>query len=60
MSTAPKLDDTTLLDGLEKLLLSRNEIHEFWWDPDAEVMCVGDQAGDTLREALTNLVLQEK
>ena len=52
----PDLTDTELLDGLERVLRERDEIHEFWLDKDAEILWAGDGGGSTLREALKNLL----
>lgn len=51
--------DTERLDQLQKLRRRRDELHEFWFDPDAELFWAGDQGGDDLRAALDNLLFEE-
>jgi hypothetical protein len=53
-STEPSAE--AVLAAFEDLLRKREEIHEFWFDPDAEVFWAGDEMGDTLLDALRKLV----
>lgn len=50
------LNDTQLLDRLEALLRANDNMIEFWFDADAEMLFAGEESGDTLREALQKLV----
>ena len=50
------LTDLERLDRLERLLRSRDELHELWFDADAKLFCAGDQIGDTFRDALDQLL----
>ena len=48
--------DTERLDKLEELLRERDEIQDFWFDPDGEIVWAGVAPGDTVRQALDDLL----
>ena len=48
--------DTERLDKLEALLRERDEIQDLWFDPDGEIVWAGVAPGDTLRQALDDLL----
>ena len=50
------LSDTELLDRLDTLLRSQENVFEFWFDEEAGIMFAGEEGGDTLRDAIQKLV----
>jgi hypothetical protein len=55
-----KRTDTERLDGLGKLLRTRDEMHEFWFDRESRIFWAGSEMGDDLRGALDHLIDEAK
>ena len=53
-------NDTERLDRLEQVLQERDEIHEFWFDPETKLFWVGDEVGGGLRIAVDRLLSDQR
>jgi hypothetical protein len=51
-----RYSDSERLDRLEALLRADGRVVEFWFDDDPSIVWAGDQPGDTLRQALDDLI----
>jgi hypothetical protein len=45
---------------LEQVLQERDEIHEFWFDPETKLFWVGDEVGGGLRIAVDRLLSDQR